>query len=295
LQPGDEDRLDHFLRQHADSSLFLRSNSLAAGLLDEGKPLQATYVARVDGDVIVGVVAHGWNGNLLLQAPVGLAEILRHAVATSGRLIAGVLGPWGQVVAALTDLGLLDAATSIRSREDLFGLDLGELQVPKPLALGTLACRRSMPEDIKLLADWRRSYRMETLGELDQPELLVSSRDDIARSHRSGSLFVLVEEQRPVSMCAFNARHPDCVQIGGVWTPPQWRSRGYGRAVVAGALLIARTEGVTRSVLFTDEGNLAAQAAYVSLGYQRIGDYGLVLFRQAQRPPSVQETAGPQH
>jgi len=69
-----------------------------------------------------------------------------------------------------------------------------------------------------------------------------------------------------------------------VWTPPEWRRRGYGRAAVAGALLLAREEGAARSVLFTDEENVAARTAYLSLGYQLIGDYGLVLFRDAQKP-----------
>jgi uncharacterized protein len=283
LQPGDEQRLDRFLRRHADSSLFLRSNALAAGLRDDGRPFQGTYVAELEGEEVIGVVAHGWNGNLLLQAPSGAGKLSRRAAASTGRPIAGALGPWGQVTDALTELGLLDAATSIRSREDLFALDLNALRVPEPLSTGAVVCRLAHPRDIDLLAKWRKEFRIETLGELDGPELAVSSRDDIARSQARGSLFVLMSEGQIVSTCAFNARHPECVQIGAVWTPPERRSRGHGRAVVAGALLAARQDHVLRSVLFTDEGNAAARAAYLSLGYERIGDYGLVLFRDGQR------------
>jgi len=283
LEPGDEQRLDDFLARHADSSLFLRSNALAAGLRDEGQPLQATYLARFEGDEIVAVVAHGWNGNLLLQAPTGAGELSRLAAARTGRPIAGVLGPWGQVSAVLTELGLSDAATSIRSREDLFALGLDALKVPSSLAGGAQTCRRAAPGDIAMLAGWRRAYRIEALGEPDRPELLRTSHDDIARTQAGGSLFLLLEGARPLSMCAFNARHPRCVQIGAVWTPNGLRSRGYGRAVVAGALLAAREEGVLRSVLFTDENNRAARTAYLALGYRRVGDYGLVLFRDARQ------------
>jgi len=42
LQPGDEAALDAFLARHAESSMFLRSNARAAGLVDRGEPLQAT-------------------------------------------------------------------------------------------------------------------------------------------------------------------------------------------------------------------------------------------------------------
>ena len=47
---------------------------------------------------------------------------------------------------------------------------------------------------------------------------------------------------------------------------------------MAGSLEIARSEGVTRSVLFTGEHNLPACRAYEALGYERVGDYGLLLF-----------------
>jgi predicted GNAT family acetyltransferase len=83
----------------------------------------------------------------------------------------------------------------------------------------------------------------------------------------------------PVAYAAFNAMLPDTVQLGGVWTPPEFRSHGYGRSVVAGALLAAREAGAGRAVLFTNSDNHAAQSAYRSLGFARVGDYGLVIFR----------------
>lgn len=134
LEPGDEERLDRFLQQHADSSLFLlRSNVLVAGLRDEGKALQATYVARLDGDEVAGVVAHCWNGNLLLQAPVEASELARRALTITGRSIGGIIGPWQQVAAILNDLALQEIQTSMRSREDLFALSLDGLLVPSAL------------------------------------------------------------------------------------------------------------------------------------------------------------------
>ena len=56
------------------------------------------------------------------------------------------------------------------------------------------------------------------------------------------------------------------------------RGRGVARAAVAGSLLHAAGHGAHRSVLFTGEGNLPARRAYEALGYEAIGDYGLLLF-----------------
>jgi RimJ/RimL family protein N-acetyltransferase len=57
------------------------------------------------------------------------------------------------------------------------------------------------------------------------------------------------------------------------------QGRGYARAAVAASLQLAQKErGATRSVLFTAETNLAACRTYLALGYQIVGDFGLILF-----------------
>ena len=78
---------------------------------------------------------------------------------------------------------------------------------------------------------------------------------------------------------SFNAETREAVQVGGVWTPPDLRGRGYGRAVVAVSLLDARAEGVGRAVLFTGDSNVPAIRAYAALGFRRIDDYRIVLLR----------------
>ena len=72
----------------------------------------------------------------------------------------------------------------------------------------------------------------------------------------------------------------DCnaLQIGGVFTPPLQRQRGYARAVVAGALLEARKQGVVEAILFTGRENEAAQSTYRALGFETAGDYAIILF-----------------
>ncbi|HXJ32854.1 MAG TPA: GNAT family N-acetyltransferase [Candidatus Eisenbacteria bacterium] len=278
LGPDDVPALESFLLEHRDSSLFLRSNLRTAGIVDRGEPYQGTYAAAFDGDRLVGVAAHCWNDSLVVQAPAAVAIVVREAVRVSGRRIRGIVGPWAQLVAARTALGLDGAATRMCSHDDLFALELAALVVPAPLAEGRVHCRATRADDLDLVTRWRVGYRTELMGGVDGPELRRLARDEIELLHRAGSSFLLENGGAPVAFSAFNARLPDVVQIGGVWTPPALRSRGYARAVVAGSLVAARAEGVTRSILFTGEDNPAAQRAYVALGYRRIGDYGLILF-----------------
>jgi predicted GNAT family acetyltransferase len=266
--------LEAFLVQHADSSMFLRANARAGGLDDRGQPYQATYAAALDEERIVAVAAHTWSGMVLVQAPTRLEAVVRMAVAHSHRRVAGINGPWSQVVAARAALALHRCPALLDSHEILYALELARLLVPEPLASGRLHCRRPRRDEIDLIAGWRVAYARETRSRPDTPALPISSRQETERLHAQGRAFVVAGPgDVPLAFSAFNAVLPDAVQIGGVWTPPAWRGRGYARAVVAGSLLEARAQGVMRGVLFTAEDNRSAQHAYEALGFQVVGFY----------------------
>jgi GNAT superfamily N-acetyltransferase len=278
LGPGDEPLVREFLRAHADSSLFLLGNLRAAGLADTGAAYSATWVASFDGPSVAGVAAHCWNGVLLLQAPRDFAPLARAAVSASGRPLAGLSGPRGQVVAARAVLGLDEAPAALDHEAELFSLALDDLVVPGGLSASGVACAPPSPEDRSLLLDWRVAYSVEALGAVPGEGLRATCAEEVERLVAEGNAFVLRRDGVPVAFSAFNARLPEVVQVGGVFTPPELRGRGHARAVVAGSLLAARAAGVSRAVLFTERTNAPARRAYLALGFRVTGDYGLVLF-----------------
>lgn len=256
--------------------MFLRSNLRAAGLVYEGKPLEAEYVAAFDGDRIVAVVAHCWNDMLLVQAPEQVEAVARAVVQHSGRPVTGLSGPANQVAAARHALGFDDRPTPKFGREELFALALDDLIVPEPFADGRWTTRHPRPDELDRMTDWRVDFALESLKRPDAPELREECRGEVAMIHERGSDWVLEDQGVVVAYSAFNAQLPDIVQIGGVWVPVDLRGRGYGRGVVAGSLLEVRTRGVTRAVLFAERED--AKRAYVGIGFQPKGDFGLVLF-----------------
>ena len=280
LSLGDEAALRDFLAPHEASSLFLLSNAHAAGLVDRGQPLEGTYVAAIEEGRWVGVAAHFWNGMLALQAPDprALEAVARAALHRSGRTLRGFAGPRSQVDEALSALGFQGRRTSLDSREKLYDLALDRLRVPDALSSGRVLCRRPRAAELELLAAWRTEFSIESLGVTDGDDLRAVSHAELARQNADGAVWIAVDGDRPVSHTAFNARIPGVVQVGGVWTPPALRGRGYAKCAVAGSLLDARRGGVERAVLFTAEENAPARAAYEALGFRVIGDYGLVIF-----------------
>lgn len=277
LTSADQPALAAFLSAYPAETMFLRSNLARSGMAEGTGPYHGRYAAAFDNGAIAGVAALYWNGMLVLYAPRHAAMLAAHFAGTPGP--AGIIGPWQQALDAQEALGRHTARLKLRSREILMRLPLDKLQVPAPmLSNQALACRLATEADLPLLQQWRLDFACEALGATPSQELNKTTAADMARWVAERSQFVLLDNGRPVSGCCFNARLPDAVQIGNVWTPPDWRSRGYARMVVAGALDHARREGVSQAILFTPEDNTAAQTAYAAVGFTPMGDYAILMF-----------------
>jgi predicted GNAT family acetyltransferase len=81
-----------------------------------------------------------------------------------------------------------------------------------------------------------------------------------------------------VWLSGFSVALSDIVQIGGVWTPPDHRCKGYARTLLALTLVKARERGIEKAILFTD--SAAAAKAYEAVGFQHIGYYRLAILKQ---------------
>jgi GNAT superfamily N-acetyltransferase len=272
LQSKDEDELEAFLALHAHRSMYLRA---------ELRRVSAAHsnfaIARRQGR-IVGAAVQLATGMIALQAPVAAGELTAAILRNTRWRLAGFFGPQAQVQAARQHVEA-DATRLLKDvDEDFFALDLSELCLPSNLTAKNVTCRLASEADVELLVRWRVAFRKEAMGDIGGAGLEKTSRADITALLPAGSLFIL-EGPGPLSCCSFNARLPDMVQIGNVWTPTELRGNGYARAVVAGALEIARESGVASAVLATARENIAAQAAYRSIGFKLVGDFATVRLR----------------
>jgi predicted GNAT family acetyltransferase len=285
LKPGDEAALAAFVLPRIASSMFLLGNMRMSGLVDKGKPYTGTYAAAFDGDDIVGAAGHFWNGNLIVQSPLEyLYDLWQTAVSASKRSINGILGPAEQVAFVFTFLQIEPDLVKVDEVEYLYSLDLADLVVPDALQNGRLQGHRALPEDLDILTQWRVGFMVEMMNEADSPSLRERVRSVTQRYIDERRVWLLIEDETPVSMTAFNTAAAEAVQVGGVYTPPVQRSKGYARAAVAASLLDARDEGAQIGVLFTGIDNYPAQKAYEALGFDRVGDFRALLLKRPFDP-----------
>jgi len=263
------------------SSFLLLANLARGGLFYEGKYRQGVYAGAFSGGKLTGIAAHYWNGNVILQAPEHAARLVLDVARLGSRRIDGLLGPWAQVVAARAALGRPKRPTRIDSEEILYEIEIDRMEIPAPLARRRFACRYAEESDISALLELSVRENEELFHEGDTPEVRSKLTDWLVRGCRERDVFLLEEGERPIAMSLFQGRVLGRVQIGGVYTLPEFRNRGCARSIVAGSLLLARGGGIHTATLFTGVDNTPAQHAYESLGFGRIGDYGIVLFASA--------------
>ena len=280
LRTGDEAILERFLAGYAESSMFVRANLRLSGLDYEDHSYHGEYFGSFGNDGINGVIAHYWNGNIMMQAVneealIGLVDHFRNVMT---RPVAGILGPDQLAEATIRLLGLSHADFAANRTEALYSLDLAALVLPPDLGGETGRMIEAAVVERDLLGQWIRGYEIEALGSHDDEELVDRVADRVEQMITGSDCWVLEVGSRPVSLCGFNARLPDMVQIGPVWTPPEHRSRGFARTLVALALGRASEQGVGKAILFTDYP--AAAKAYEAVGFTRIGAFRLALLRQ---------------
>ncbi len=269
---ADRSQIEAFLAPHAPFAMFPLNNLAHYGMAGGSDYAVTCWIARRDSR-ITDVMTLCDNGMAMPFLPS--ADYAAAVAAMEDRPLMGIIGPTDQV-RGVEAQGFADAPRTLDHDEPHFLLELDRMTVPD--GPGMLRPLQDAPADV--IKGWMLDYQLTALntpaGEAGQ--MVESSYANyVARdSHR-----VLMEEQTPLAMTGFNAQLPDIVQIGGVYTPPDLRGRGHARRALALHLVEAAMRGVTRATLFSAS-DMAARA-YRAIGFERIGDWTLLLFDGPQR------------
>src|SRR5690606_3932191 len=74
------------------------------------------------------------------------------------------------------------------------------------------------------------------------------------------------------TLAGYSGRTPGGVRIGYVYTPPEWRGRGYASACVTTLSRRALAGGARFCCLYTDLSNPTSNAIYRRIGYEPVCD-----------------------
>jgi predicted GNAT family acetyltransferase len=163
---------------------------------------------------------------------------------------------------------LTGAEAEKRMAQGVFALD----QV-SPLSPVEGVPRRAEEGDRSLLEAWVAAFAEEAGGEpanLDEVRRSVANRIT-ARPEQAG-LWLWEVGSEPVSLTGHGGLTPNGIRIGPVYTPPEFRGRGYATALVAEQSQWLLEQGRRFCFLYTDLANPTSNAIYRRIGYRQVAE-----------------------
>jgi predicted GNAT family acetyltransferase len=139
-------------------------------------------------------------------------------------------------------------------------------------------CRLANKDDFDLLVRWFLDFDKDArLNEInaDRAAEMAESKstgDDLTRMR------FWLHDGKPVSMAAAGRKTAHGASVGPVYTPQEFRGKGYGSAVTAAVSQAILDSGKQFCFLYTDMSNPTSNKIYQAIGYRYLGDHRLIAF-----------------
>jgi|GEM_PF-270460 len=274
ISSSNQDEMIAFLKRHENYSLFLLGNFENYGVMLSEAPYSGNFKLIRSSNEIVAVFCLAKKGSLLIQSIIREAvfDLVLTSCIEEGIPLTGLVGDWEFCHIFwqfLKDKKVIQKET-FTSKEILYQVDLSKISsLPQP--------------NVRLLTDddysqWK-PLRLDYLVEEGFPndlndEQLLEIFIDKCRKKIIWGFFL---KGQLVSIADLNAKALDMGQLGGVYTHPNFRKKGYSKSVILKLLSdIKDIHGMRKLIIFTGENNLPAQKLYESIGVYQVGNFALL-------------------
>lgn len=266
------------LEREAEHNLLL---GIAQDFAAAGGPSDpAILLATVEqhGDVVGCVFRTPPHKVGLTRMPLEAVPAVVRAIAQRYERIPAVLGPdevarhFAQRWSALRNTPWREGAS-----QRIYQLEV----VNWPVSMPAGRLRPATTADIPTVREWVSAFAGEV-------HLLMADPEHIAVEYVNRGIVFLWEDGWPRSMAAVPAATPHGVRIGYVYTPPEWRGRGYASACVAHLSDAVLESGSRYCFLYTELANPVSNSIYQRMGYQPVADVMDCIFPEHAGQPRVQ-------
>jgi len=268
LEIGQEREALSFLERESLRNLRMVWALRRWGLFNLGLAEQGNYLAARDAGGMCGLLLLNNLGMMRVAANTDVAfELVERALSSWG--IPEVLaGPEEQVEEILGAVKGLAGAVEHREEEVSMAL----------LADDFVPCRgraaEACEDDLEHLVELEKMLHLELLGSCPETWII---RSQMRRSLEDGGAALALSGGRVVAKAEIEAATPRADELGGVYTVPEHRRRGY--AAAACSLVCGSSLGRGRTVrLETQRDNEVAASLYRKLGFKVLWPHLAVRF-----------------
>ena len=268
-----------FLEKRKETCLFLLGNLSNYGFKFTDHVNSGNYRLLKCGNKLIGVFSITRRGNLLIQTDnkENYSPEIYKAITSDDIKVKGIIGHWKDCILFKSYCETVVKNFKIKSvsKERLYSLSLSAKANKRMILEQNRLVRFLTSKDFKQWDIFNREYLKETGAPIQgtHEERNRSFEEAVKKKNWWGVFF----GRELVSVGAHNTRYKDIGQIGGVFTPPERRRKGYSRLCMMQLLIDSRKiHQLNTLILFTSEDNIAAQTLYESLGFKQVGYFGLI-------------------
>ena len=229
------------------------------------------YLTVVESDrTVVATAIRTPARKLILSQAIALeaVELIARDLASNFPSLPGVIAPKTE---AETFVDAWQSLTRQSCKLDV-AMRVHQLEQVQPIVNATGKLRLAIESDRALLTDWGQAFEREALGD-NEPKSDHQLWFD--RHLENKSLFVW-QDRVTVSMAASGGATPNGIRINAVYTPPEYRGKGYATSCVA-QMSQQLLERYKYCFLFTDLANPISNHIYGKIGFlplDEIDNYG---------------------
>jgi hypothetical protein len=267
----------NFLKKYENYSLFLLSNFESYGPNLTQTPYSGNFKLIYFQGEVVAVFCLTLKGNLLIETVLRepIYDSVLEACLQEPIPLKRLVGDWdfcGPFWEYLKAKKLIQKEL-FTSKEVLYNVD-----VQKQNFLPQSNARLLTEDDYAHWKPLRLDYFSEQglANELNDEQML----DLFLYKIKKKIIWGFFQDNILVSIADLNAKTLDLGQVGGVYTVPEFRRKGYSKSVMQQLLSDVRNlHDIRKIIIFTGETNFAAQKMYSALGGVQVGYYALLFGR----------------
>ena len=256
-------------RNEAENNLLLGITSeLLRGSSFGGEPPYFA-VARRDGEVsAVALRTPPFGVGLALSSDLDAIDLLAEDVRRVFPSIPGAIGP---VKAAERFVAKWETLTAqrrkVRANERIYRCaTVNRARSPR----GSM--RPFKESDRQLALQWTKLFWTESKLPRASNDAEAMIMIDRRIGDPDGGIFFWEADSEVVSMAGAGGCTPNGIRVGPVYTPPNFRGKGYATALVADLTSLMLERGRSFCFLFTDLANSTSNSIYAQIGYEPVID-----------------------
>jgi len=274
---GEKNRTEanRYLAAHEETSQFLINNMREHGPRLAQHPNSGNFRLIRDGEDVTAVFCLARRGNLIVQADSDYSQVVLRFCKADPVKLKGFIGEWESVAPIWKRFKTENPHYKpiYESKEIVYTYELREDD-------------KNLKHDPRVRFLSRSDFRQwlqhsyHYMKELSVPDDLTDGQKQsiFEQQARDKHWWGLFDGEELLSRTALNSKGESIGQVGGVFTPWQYRKRGYAKATMFHMLKdCCNLHRHRKNILFTGQTNIPAQKLYESMGYRRIGSFAVIL------------------